>query len=58
MNSLNYTGELSPLQEELAKIHRNSESSLAEFAARESSLEKSRLSVTDAEHRLQKQDGI
>ena len=38
-------GELSPLQEELAKINRNSESSFAEFAARESSLEKSRIPV-------------
>ena len=45
--------ELSPLEEEFAEINHNSEIAYTEFTAREASLEKSRLSVTNAEHRLQ-----
>ena len=45
--------ELSPLEEEFAEINQNSEILFTEFTAREASLEKSRLSVTNAEHRLQ-----
>ena len=45
--------ELSPLEEEFAEINQNSEIAYTEFTAREASLEKSRLSVTNAEHTLQ-----
>ena len=45
--------ELVPLEAELAEINKNSESKHTEFTAREASLEKSRLTVTNAEHQLQ-----